>query len=77
VLTLEGVCEEGGEGFGTLDCFASVWRRLDWRDIVLRVLSNCRRCRSNSSCSRADSKGTLATEAPGSRSTSHEGHFGV
>jgi hypothetical protein len=51
VLTLEGIREEGGEGFGVLDCFSSSGTRLDWREAVMRVFLDCWCCRSNSSCS--------------------------
>jgi len=41
VLTLEGVCEEGGEGFGVFDGLSSTdRRRLKWRELMLRVLLN-------------------------------------
>ena len=74
MLALEGVCEEGGEGFCALNCFSSAGRRLDWREVVLGVLLNCWCCRSNSSCSCADSKSTLATEARKPSSSSNEDH---
>jgi hypothetical protein len=76
MLTVEGVCEEGGEGFGALDCFSTVGgRRLDWGKFVLRIFLNCGRCRSNSSGSRANSKGTFATEAARPANPSKEGHY--
>lgn len=76
MLTVEGVCEERGEGFGVLDCFSSAGRqRLNKRELMLRILLNCRGRRSNPSCSRADSKGMLATEAPSSSCPSNEGHL--
>lgn len=65
MLTVEGVCKEGGEGFGVLDCFSPVGkRRLNWGKFMLRIFPNCWCCRSNSSCSRANSKGTFAIESP-------------